>query len=66
MAAMHEDDSPDLQEVGRILRDVLEVEEPCTSFHLFSFYSYTIDKSRFKTIQFLIIDCFVNSGVPDS
>lgn len=29
MAAMHEDDSPELKEVGRILRDVLEVYEPC-------------------------------------
>ncbi|XP_024032783.1 hexokinase-3-like [Morus notabilis] len=27
MAAMHEDDSPDLQEVGRILRDVLEIPD---------------------------------------
>lgn len=27
MAAMHEDDSPDLREVARILKDILEVKK---------------------------------------
>lgn len=33
MAAMHEDDSPELKEVGRILRDILEVYEPFIFFN---------------------------------
>lgn len=31
MAAMHEDDSPELTEVARILNDVLEVDESLVS-----------------------------------
>lgn len=30
MAAMHEDDSPDLREVARILNDTFEVNKPDT------------------------------------
>lgn len=32
IAAMHEDDSPNLMEVARILRDTLEVESPLFNF----------------------------------
>lgn len=32
MAAMHEDDSPELIAVARILKDVLEVEKSLVSF----------------------------------
>lgn len=35
MAAMHEDDSPDLKEVGRILRDVLEVDSLIHKSHFY-------------------------------
>ena len=43
MAAMHEDDSPDLREVARILKDILEVNKSDTiSFVLKSRSSLTI------------------------
>ena len=38
MAAMHEDDSPDLKEVARILGEVLDVSHASFSF-VFSYYT---------------------------
>lgn len=36
MAAMHEDDSPDLREVARILRDILEVNKSDMTAYILS------------------------------
>lgn len=33
IASMHEDDSPNLMEVARILRDTLQVKSPLFHFH---------------------------------